>query len=89
MRSFAQLKANVSVLSMFKVGLAKLDVLLRSIKCIFYKDVFIVFILFMAVLGLCCCIWAFCSCSPGGGHTVVAVCRLLVAVASLAAEHGL
>ena len=57
---FAQLKANVSVLSMFKVGLAKLDVLLRSVKCIFYKDVFVVFILFMAVLGLCCCIWAFC-----------------------------
>ena len=67
---FAQLKANVSVLSMFKVGLAKLDVLLRSVKCIFYKDVFVVFILFMAVLGLCCCIWAFC-CSEWGGHTAV------------------
>ena len=42
----------------------------------------------MAVLGLHCCTWAFSSCSEQG-LLFVAVRRLLIAVASLVAEHGL
>ena len=43
---------------------------------------------FLAVLGLRCCSWAFSSCSERG-LLFVAVHRLLIAVASLVAEHGL
>ena len=42
----------------------------------------------MAVLGLCCCVWAFSSCGERGLLFVV-VRGLLIAVASLVAEHGL
>ena len=42
----------------------------------------------MAALGLCCCTWAFSSCSELG-LLFVTVCGLLIAVASLTAEHGL
>ena len=41
----------------------------------------------MAVLGLRCCAQAFSSCG-GWGLLFVAVCGLLIAVASLVAEHG-
>ena len=44
--------------------------------------------LFLAVLGLCCCTWAFSSCGEQG-LLFVAVRELLIAVASLVAEHGL
>ena len=44
--------------------------------------------LFLAALGLCCCTWAFSSCSERGLH-FIAVRSLLIAVASLVAEHGL
>ena len=44
--------------------------------------------LFMAALGLRCCVWAFSSCSEWGLLFVV-VCGLLIAVASLVAEHRL
>ena len=44
--------------------------------------------LFLAELGLCCCAQAFSSCSEQGLLFGV-VCGLLIAVASLAAEHGL
>ena len=40
--------------------------------------------LFLAVLGLPCCVWAFSSC-----YSPVAVHGLLIAMASLVAEHGL
>ena len=42
----------------------------------------------MAVLGLPCCTWAFSGCGERG-LLLVAVHGLLIAVASLAAEHGL
>ena len=42
----------------------------------------------MAVLGLCCCAWAFSSCSEWG-LLFVAVGGLLIMVASLVADHGL
>ena len=44
--------------------------------------------LFLAVLGLRCCAWAFSSCGEQG-LLFVAVRGLLIAVASLVAEHGL
>ena len=44
--------------------------------------------LFLAALGLRCCTQAFSSCSEQG-LLFVAVHGLLIAVASLAAEHGL
>ena len=50
---------------------------------------FILFIyLFLTVLGLRCYAWAFSSCGEQG-LLFVAVCGLLIAVASLVAEHGL
>ena len=42
----------------------------------------------MAMLGLRCCAWAFSSCGAWGLLFVV-VHGLLIAVASLAVEHGL
>ena len=39
-------------------------------------------------MGLCCCMWAFFSCSEQG-LLFVEVCGLLTAVASHVAEHGL
>ena len=44
-------------------------------------------LLFLAALGLRCCAWAFSSCGERGLLFVV-VCRLLIAGASLVAEHG-
>ena len=46
------------------------------------------FVYFLAALGLCCCAQAFSSCGERE-LLFVAVCRLLVAVASLVVEHGL
>ena len=42
----------------------------------------------MAALGVCCCTRAFSSCSEQG-LLFVTVHRLLIAVASLVADHGL
>ena len=44
--------------------------------------------LFLAVLGLRCCVWAFSSCGEWG-LLFAAVRRPLIEVASLVAEHGL
>ena len=44
--------------------------------------------LFLAALGLRCCMWAFSSCGKRG-LLFVAVHGLLVAVVSLVAKHGL
>ena len=49
---------------------------------------FYFFNLFLAALGLCCCAWAFSSCGEQG-LLIIAVRRLLIAVASLVEEHGL
>ena len=46
------------------------------------------YLFFLAVLGLHCCTQAFSSCGEQG-LLFVAVHRLLIAVASLVAEHGL
>ena len=50
--------------------------------------IFLNLFIFLAVLGLHCCTRAFSSCVERGLLFVV-VCRLLIAVASLIAEHGL
>ena len=50
------------------------------------KNLFNLF-LFLAALGLHCCTWAF-SCCGERGLLFVVVRRLLMAVASLVAEHG-
>ena len=55
---------------------------------IFFKNFSILFILFLAVLGLHCCARAFSSCCERE-LLFVAVCGLLIEVASLVAEHGL
>ena len=54
----------------------------------FLKNFLIYLFLFLAALGLCCCARAFSSCGERG-LLFVAVCRLLIVVASLVAEHGL
>ena len=48
----------------------------------------VLFFFFLAALGLRCCARAFSSCGEQG-LLFVAVRRLLIAVASLVAEHGL
>ena len=53
-----------------------------------FKNKFIYFIyLFLAALGLRCCVRAFSSCGEQG--LLFVVCRLLIAVASLVADHRL
>ena len=47
-----------------------------------------VLIYFLAALGLRCCVQGFSSCGEQG-LLFVAVCGLLIAVASLVVEHGL
>ena len=54
-----------------------------------FLNTFIYFIyLYLAVLGVHCCTRAFSSCGERG-LLFIAVHRLLIAVASLVAEHGL
>ena len=47
-----------------------------------------IFLLFLAALGLCCCVQAFSGCDERG-LLFIAVRRLLIAVAPLVAEHRL
>ena len=56
----------------------------NSLYLLFNKFIY----LFLAALGLRCCARAFSSCGEWG-LLFVAVCGLLIAVASLVAEHGL
>ena len=55
---------------------------------LFYFIYLFIYFLFLAVLGLHCCAWAFSSCGERG-LLFVAVRRLLIVVASLIVEHGL
>ena len=54
----------------------------------FFLSFFLLIYLFLAALGLRCCARAFSSCGEQG-LLFVAVRGLLIAVASLVAEHGL
>ena len=66
----------------------------KSLLCMIWSEFFfnhsffLKFILFLAELGLCCCVQAFSNCSKRG-LLFVAVHRLLIVVASLVVEHGL
>ena len=51
-----------------------------------YKSIYFIY-LFLAALGLCCCVQAFCSCGERG-LLFVAVRGLLIAVASVVAGTG-
>ena len=51
-------------------------------------NLFILFFKFLAALGICCCVRASSSCVERG-LLFIAVCRLLIAVASLVAERAL
>ena len=53
-----------------------------------YLFILFIYFLFLSALGLRCCVRAFSSCGERG-LLFVAVPRLLIAVASLVAEHGL
>ena len=53
-----------------------------------YVFIYLFIYLFLAVLGLHCCARAFSSCGELG-LLFVAVCGLLIVVASLIEEHGL
>ena len=59
-----------------------------SNKHLFKKLTYLFIYLFLAVLGLRCCAQAFPSCGERG-LLFLAVSGLLIAVASLVAEHGL
>ena len=59
---------------------------LQNILYLFLINLFVY--LFLSVLGLRWCARAFCSCGERG-LLLVAVCGLLIVVASLVAEHGL
>ena len=60
----------------------------NKIKSLIFKNKFIYLILFLAALGLHCCARAFSSCGEQG-LLFIAGRGLLIAVASLVAEHGL
>ena len=71
-----------------KVGIVILFLVLGERLSVFHSLFIYLFIyLFLAALGLCCCGWAFSSCSELG-LLFIAVGRLLIAVASLVVEHG-
>ena len=59
-----------------------------EIERILFINLFILFILLLAALGLHRSAWAFSSCGERG-LLFVAVCGLLIAMASLVVEHGL
>ena len=59
-----------------------------SMEAFFFFFFFKLINLFLAVLGLRCCAWAFSGCDERG-LLFVAVRWLLIAVASLVVEHGL
>ena len=62
--------------------------LTTTVYCKLFINLFILFVLFLAMLGLRCCARAFPSCGEQG-LLFVAVHGLLIEVASLVAEHGL
>ena len=72
-------RARPNVQTLFKSWLA---------YCFFKKLIYLFIYLFLTVLGLPCCARAFSSCGERR-LLFVAVCRLLIAMASLVAERGL
>ena len=58
------------------------------IRLVIQSNFFLRFIIFLAVLGLCCCTWVFSSFTKGG-YSLLVVHMLFIAGASLVAEHRL
>ena len=79
------MQANAFIFYFFEV-----DHRLKQIKTVsfFFFLIYLFINLFLTKLGLRCCAWAFSSCGKPGLLFVVAR-GLLIAVASLVAEHGL
>ena len=59
-----------------------------SLAYFIFFNFYLFIYLFLAALGLRCCVWAFSSCSERG-PLFAAVCGPLSAVTSPVAEHGL
>ena len=78
-----------SIFSVLTFSLSFWDSGDTNVNFFFFLNIFYLFIyLFLAALGLRCCVRAFSSCSEWG-LLFIAVCGLLIAVASLVAEDGL
>ena len=63
-----------------------IGIMIEGHNIFFNKFIYLFIYLFLAALGLCCCMRASSSCGERG-LLFVAVCGLLIAVASLAVEH--
>ena len=83
----ALLQENSCLISIFFLKCKKVGMKTNSTTFFFFNFYLFIY-LFLAVLGLCCCARAFSSCGERG-LLFAAVSRLLIAVASLVAEHGL
>ena len=77
-----------SVVVEWKVLYIYVKSLCSNVSLFYKKIIYFYFYLFLAVLGLCCCAWAFSSCVKQG-LLFVAMHGLLIVVASLVVEHGL
>ena len=84
--NFRVSKNFLEVIYLFKSDLLRNN--LHVVKLTFFKKNFIYLFIYLAVLGFCCCVRAFSSCSERG-LLFVAVRRLRTAVASLVAGHWL
>ena len=77
-------RISIHSLSVDTSSLVKFSIL----SCITLSILTLLFFIFLAVLGLHCCAWAFSSCGKQE-LLFVAVHGLLIAVASPVVEHGL
>ena len=84
---FSHSEGCLFVLFMVSFAVQKLLSFIRSHLFIFVLYVYFVYLFTFGCIGSCC-MWAFSSCSKQG-LLFFAVRRLLIAVASLVAEHGL
>ena len=83
--AFIILRHFSSISSLLTVGIINVYQIFSHAYSVFFKKIYL---LFLAVLGLHCCTQSFSSCGEQELLFIV-MCGLLVAVASLTAEHGL
>ena len=91
--SFPPFYTNVHMVHVFTSCFFRLMMYLRYHSVLVYKEFFpflkkILFICVLAAVGLCCCM-GFPLVAASRGRSPVVLCRLLVALASLVAEHSL
>ena len=70
----------------FSSSYFKISLVTPSLTHVLMRSLF--FVLFFAMLGLCCCM-GFSLVVASGGYSLIALHRLLIVVASLFSEHGL